>query len=106
MGPAGRSKTTHTETKMKIDLHSKPDSRGRLIIPVSEFSFAAYPIVINHDFRCLSDAASSPSQSRSLRGNMLGRHIAKLLRWMSGKPAAAPAASSLSRNLSLEQAVP
>jgi hypothetical protein len=83
---------------MKIALQSKPDNRERLIIPVSEFSFAAYPILINHDFRCLPDAASSPNSSRRPRR----RRISRLLRWAIGKPATAPAVG----NLSLEQAVP
>jgi hypothetical protein len=87
---------------MKIDLHSNPDHRERLIIPVSEFSFAAYPVQINHVFGCLPDAASLPDQSRNWRRNMLSRGISRLLRWVCGKPAEAPAAG----NIALEQAVP
>jgi hypothetical protein len=45
---------------MKINLHSKPENRERLIIPVSKFSFAAYPILINHAFRCAPHPASAP----------------------------------------------
>ena len=87
---------------MKIDLHSKFGERKRFFIQISEFSFAAYPVQINHVFRCLPDAASSPNQSRSLRRNVLRRRISQLLRWACGKPAVAPAAG----NISLEQAVP
>ena len=47
---------------MKINLHSEPDNRERLMIQLSEFSFAAYPVQINHGFRCLPDAASSPDR--------------------------------------------
>ena len=87
---------------MKIDLHPKIGERERFFIQISEFSFAAYPVQINHVFRCLPDAASSPNQSRNLRRNELSRRISQWLRWACGKPAAAPATS----NLSLEQAVP
>ena len=45
---------------MKTDLHPKIDKRERFFIQFSEFSFAAYPVQINHGFRCLPDAASSP----------------------------------------------
>ena len=87
---------------MKIDFHSEPGITKRLMIPLGEFSFAAYPVQINHVFRCLPDAASSPNQSRNLRQNVLSRRISQLLRWMCGKPTPGPAAG----NLSLEQAVP
>ena len=36
------------------------------MIPVSEFSFAAYPIVINHAFRCASHPASAPDTQETL----------------------------------------
>jgi hypothetical protein len=87
---------------MKIDLHPKIGERERFFVPISEFSFAAYPVQIKHVFRCLPDAANSPNQSRKLRRNVLSRRISHLLRWACGKPAAAPAAG----NISLEQAVP
>jgi hypothetical protein len=87
---------------MKIDLHSNPDNRERLIIPVSEFSFAAFPVQINHVFRCLPDAASSPTESRNPRQNGWSRRISQWLRWVCGKPTVVPAAV----NISLEQAVP
>jgi len=87
---------------MKIDLHHKIGERERFFIQVSEFSFAAYPVQISHVFRCLPDAVTSPNNSRSRRRNVLSRRISKLLRWVSGKPMAAPAAG----NISLEQAVP
>jgi hypothetical protein len=45
---------------MKINLHSKPENRERLIIPVSKFSFAAYPILIHQAFRCAPHPASAP----------------------------------------------
>jgi len=56
MNPDGRSKTPRLETKMKKNLHPQPDHRERLLIPVSEFSFAACPILINHAHPNLSDA--------------------------------------------------
>ena len=87
---------------MTLDLHPKIGERERFFIQISEFSFAAYPVQINHVFRCLSDAASSPDQSRSLRRNVLSRRISRLLRWACGKPTVAPAAG----NVSLDQAVP
>ena len=85
---------------MKTDLHSKIGERERCFIRLSEFSFAAYPVQINHVFRGLPDAAGSPNQSRNLRRNGLRRRISRLLRWACGKPTLAPAAG----NLSLEQA--
>ncbi len=87
---------------MRIAFQSKPEDKARFFVRISEFSFAAYPVQINHVFRCLPGAASSPDQSRNLRRNGLSRRISRLLRRVSGKPAAAPAAG----NLSLEQAVP
>jgi len=45
---------------MKINLHSKPKNRERLIIPVSKFSFAACPILIHQAFRCAPHPASAP----------------------------------------------
>jgi len=87
---------------MKTNLQSKIGERKRLVIQLSEFSYAAYPVQINHVFRCLPDAANSPNQSRNLRTNVLGRRISKLLRWACGKSSVAPAAG----NISLEQAVP
>jgi hypothetical protein len=88
--------------KMKTDLHSKIGDRDRFFIQISEFSFAAYPVQINHVFRCLPDTASSPNQSRNLRRNVLSRRISRLLRRACGKPGVAPVAS----NIPLEQAVP
>ncbi len=43
---------------MNIDFHSEPDNRERMLIQLSEFSFAAYPVQINQGFgvfrpRCL-----------------------------------------------------
>jgi hypothetical protein len=87
---------------MKTDLHSENGERERFFIQISEFSFAAYPVQINHGFRCLPDAVSSPNQSRSRRRNVLSRYISQLFRWACGKPAVVPAAG----NLSLVQAVP
>ena len=87
---------------MTLDLHTKIGERERFFIQISEFSFAAYPVQINHVFRCLPDAANSPNESRSLRRNVVSRRISQLLRWACGKPTVAPAAG----NISLEQAVP
>ena len=55
------------------------------MIQLSEFSFAAYPVQINHDFRSLPDAASSPNPSRGLRRKPLGRRISQFIRWACGK---------------------
>jgi len=85
-----------------MNLHPKPGERERFFLQVSEFSFAAYPVQINHSFRCLRNAASAPNQSRSLRQSTLSRRVSQLLRWVSGKPTAAPAAG----NILMEQAVP
>jgi hypothetical protein len=101
MNPDGRSKTPRLETKMKKNLHPQPDHRERLLIPVSEFSFAACPILINHAHPNLSDAAGSPNPARRLRRNALRQRITRVLRWALGKPAAVPAAG----NLSLDEAV-
>jgi hypothetical protein len=87
---------------MKTDLQSKIGERKSFFIQISEFSFAAYPVQINHVFRRLPDAASSPNKSRNLRGNAVSRRISQLRRWACGKPKAASAAG----NISLEQAVP
>jgi hypothetical protein len=87
---------------MKIDLHPIIDEHERFFVPVSEFSFAAYPVQINHGCRSLPDAASAPDPSRNLWRSALRRRISQWLRWACGKPAAAPAAG----DLSLEQAVP
>ena len=46
---------------MNIDFHSEPDNRERMLIQLSEFSFAAYPVQINQGFRCVSPAL--PSQT-------------------------------------------
>jgi hypothetical protein len=87
---------------MKTKLQSKIGERERFFVQISEFSFAAYPVQINHVFRGLPDAASSPNQSRNLRRNGLSGRISQLRRWACGKPAVAPAAG----NIPLEQAVP
>ena len=87
---------------MKIDLYPLIDERDRCCIPISEFSFATYPVQINHVFRCAADAASSPDRPRNLRRNGLRQRISWWFRWACGKRAAAPAAG----NLSLEQDVP
>ena len=87
---------------MTLDLHPKIGERERFFIQINEFSFAAYPVQINHVFCCLPDAASSPNQSRGLRRNVVGRRISQLPRWALGKPTVAPAAG----NLALKQAVP
>ena len=86
---------------MKIDFHSESGQSKRLIIPLGEFSFAAYPVQINHGFRCLPNAASAPNKSRNLRWNVLNRRISQLLRWVGGKPTAAPAAGNLSPELTV-----
>jgi hypothetical protein len=45
---------------MKINHHSKPENREQWIIPVSKFSFAAYPILIHQGFRRAAHPASAP----------------------------------------------
>ncbi len=85
---------------MKTDLLPKIGERKRFFIQISEFSFAAYPVKINHVFRCLPDTAKLPNQSCHLRQNMLSRQICRLFRRECGKPTAARAAGTIS----LEQA--
>lgn len=87
---------------MTINLHSEPGHRERLMIQMSEFSYAAYAVQINHAFRCLPDAASALSQSRNRWPSGLRRRTSRWLRWACGERTAAPAPG----NLSLEQAVP
>ena len=78
------------KTKMKIDLHSKPENRERLIIPVSEFSFAAYPVVINHAFRCAPHPASAPVTQNKLPWRGWFQQISLWLRHAFGAAAAVP----------------
>jgi predicted protein tyrosine phosphatase len=75
---------------MKIDLHSKPDNQGRLMIPVSEFSFAAYPIVINQTFRCAPHLASAPVTQDKLPWRGWIQQILHRLRRAFGTAAAVP----------------
>ncbi len=86
---------------MKTDLQRMIDERDRCFIPISEFSFATYPVQINHVFRCISDTANSPNQSRNRQRSELRRHISRWLRWACGKPAATPSDG----NIPLGQAV-
>jgi len=71
-------------------------------VPISEFSFAAYPIQIHHAFRCLPETTSSPNQSRHPRRSVLNRCLSQLVRWACGKPTEVPAVDARS----LEQAAP
>ena len=87
---------------MKIDLRPLIDERDHCFIPISEFSFATYPVQINHVFRSLPDTANSPNQSRNRWRSELRRRISQWLRWARGKPTAAPADG----HIPLEQAVP
>lgn len=87
---------------MKVELHPKIGGRESFFIQISEFSFAAYPVQINHVFRCVPEVAKSPNESQNLRRNVLSRRISKLLRWVCGKRTASAAAG----NISLEQSVP
>jgi len=75
---------------MRINLHSKPDNHERLIIPVSEFSFAAYPIVINQAFRCAPHPASAPVTQDKLPWRGWFQQISLWLRRAFGTTAAAP----------------
>jgi hypothetical protein len=54
---------------MKIALRTK-SNRGRLIVPICEFSFAAYPVQINRVFRCLPVTRSPQSKSHDLQRNV------------------------------------
>ena len=61
---------------MKIDLHSKPENRERLIIPVSEFSFAAYPIVINASFPlCFPSGECARHAGQTARARMVSANF-------------------------------
>jgi hypothetical protein len=75
---------------MKIDLHSQPENRERLIIPVSEFSFAAYPILINHAFRCAPHPASAPVTQGKLPWRGWIQQTSQWLRRAFGTASAAP----------------
>ena len=57
---------------MRIGLRTKLN-RGRLMVPICEFSFAAYPVQVNRVFRYLPDATSLQTKSHNLRRNVLGR---------------------------------
>ena len=85
---------------MKIDSHPIIDETDRCFIQISEFSFTAYPVQINHVGRCLPDATSSPSQARDLWRSALSC-ISQWLRRACGKPTVAPAALTLPREREL-----
>jgi predicted protein tyrosine phosphatase len=75
---------------MKIDFHSESGKSERLIIPVSEFSFAAYPILINQTFRCASHPASAPVTQEKLSWRGWIQQISHWLRRAFGTASAAP----------------
>jgi hypothetical protein len=66
---------------MNIDLHPIIDNRKRLIVPVSEFSFAAYPVQIKQGFRCLAHAPRS--QNTPNKPQWRG-WIQQVLNWLRG----------------------
>lgn len=49
---------------METDLHSKPDNGERLVIPVSGFSFATFPVPVNSVVRRVSAATILPNKWR------------------------------------------
>ena len=51
---------------MTTNLHSKPYNRERLIIPVSEFSFATFPVQVKPAIRRASAAAILQNEWRDL----------------------------------------
>ena len=64
---------------MKLTAHSEPGSGKRLMIPLSEFSYAAYTIQIRQDFRCVLHA----SRPRAARNQpMWRRRIQQILNWL------------------------
>jgi hypothetical protein len=83
---------------MKIELHPIIDERERFFVPISEFSFAAYPVQINHGFRSLPDEAVPPHQPRNLRRNVWRRRFSHWLHRACGKQTPAPAAGNISPN--------
>ena len=83
-------KNKYFESKMKIDFHSEPGKSERLIIPVSEFSFAAYPILINQAFRCAPHPVSAPVTQDKLPWRGWFQQISLWLRRAFGTAAAAP----------------
>jgi hypothetical protein len=50
---------------MKANLPSRPIARDHVFIPVTEFTYAAYPIVIKRGFRCLPAATPIPIKPRN-----------------------------------------
>jgi hypothetical protein len=65
---------------MTINFHSEPDHCERLMIPVAEFSYAAYTVHINQGFRCVSPGLPTPT-----RPNKPLRHgwIREISNWLS-----------------------
>jgi len=49
---------------MKTEHHSKPDNGERLVIPVSGFSFATFPVPVNPVVRRASAATILPNKWR------------------------------------------
>jgi hypothetical protein len=83
--------------KMKIDLHPKIGERERLIIPISEFSFAAYPVLINQ----VPHPTSAPVTLDKLQWRGWIQQILHRLRRACGAASVAPVSK-----LVVEQAVP
>ena len=63
---AADNQQPHVEIKMKLNLHSEPANRERLMIQLSEFSYAAYAVRIKQDFRCASHMEVSEIKLRKL----------------------------------------
>jgi hypothetical protein len=57
---------------MKIALQSEPRENARFFVRISEFSFAAYSVQINHVFRCLP---RSEIESHNLRQHEIIQRI-------------------------------
>jgi hypothetical protein len=75
---------------MKMSFQSKSVNRGRLIIPVSEFSFAAWPVRINHDFRCVPHALRPSIAPKKSQWRGLVQQISRWLRRPCGEATALP----------------
>jgi hypothetical protein len=73
---------------MKPTFQSNAGHRGRLIIPVSEFSFAVWPVQIHHEFRCVPHAPHSRITKDKLPWRGLIQQVSRWLRRSRGESTA------------------
>jgi len=100
---AGWSKPSRLVEPVLDEVAAACNGKAKILkVSVDEFSYAAYPVQINHVFRCVAETENSPSQSRHRWQNRLCRRISQWLGWLCGKSAAAPSDG----NISLEQVIP